>query len=88
MILRLKVQPRARRNQLGGKLGAEWKLQLLAPPVEGRANQACIDFLARGLGIARSRVRLLSGQRSPHKVFELEGVAEEDFLKFAAGKSG
>jgi uncharacterized protein YggU (UPF0235/DUF167 family) len=61
----------------------EWKLLLTAPPVEGRANQACIEFLARGLRIPQSRVRLVAGEKSRHKVFELDGVSEEEFLRFA-----
>lgn len=84
MILRLFVQPRAKRNGMAGKVQEEWKLQLTAPPVEGKANKACVEFFARGLGIARSRVRLLSGEKSRHKVMELVGVSEEEFLLFAA----
>ncbi|OFW10651.1 MAG: hypothetical protein A3G20_03810 [Acidobacteria bacterium RIFCSPLOWO2_12_FULL_59_11] len=82
MILQLQVQPRAKRNRLV-RQQEEWKLQLAAPPIEGKANQACIKFLAQGLGIARSRVRLLAGEKSRHKRIELEGVTEEEFLKFA-----
>ena len=84
MILRVKVQPRAKKNRLAGKAHEEWKLQLIAPPVEGKANQACIEFFAHLLGIARSRVRLLSGEKSRHKVLELDGVTEEEFLQFAS----
>ena len=84
MILRLRVQPRARKNELAGQLDGEWKLRLTAPPVEGRANQSCIEFFARGLGIARARVRLLSGEKSRRKVLELEGVTEEEFARFAS----
>ncbi|OFW44264.1 MAG: hypothetical protein A3J28_13510 [Acidobacteria bacterium RIFCSPLOWO2_12_FULL_60_22] len=87
MILRVLVQPRAKRNRLAGLLREEWKLQLTAPPIEGRANAACIEFLARGLRIARSRVRLLSGAKSRHKVLELDGVSEEEFSRFAASDS-
>ncbi|OFV97617.1 MAG: hypothetical protein A3H28_12920 [Acidobacteria bacterium RIFCSPLOWO2_02_FULL_61_28] len=98
MILRVRVQPRAKKNALAGRfdfahrperqsngrLEQEWKLLLTAPPVEGRANQACIEFFARGLGIPQSRVRLISGAKSRHKVLELDGVSEEEFLRFAA----
>lgn len=83
MILRVRVQPRAKKNALTGRLEQEWKLLLTAPPIEGRANQACIEFLARGLGISPSRVRLLSGEKSRHKVLELDGISEEEFLRFA-----
>lgn len=84
MILRVRVQPRAKKNALAGRLEQEWKLLLTAPPIEGRANQACVEFFARGLGIPQSRVRLLSGEKSRHKVLELDGVSEEEFLRFAA----
>ncbi len=84
MIIRVRVQPRAKRNALAGQLENEWKLHVTAPALEGRANQACIEFLARGLGIARSRVKLLSGEKSRHKIFDLEGVSEAEFFRFAS----
>ncbi|MBF8304836.1 MAG: hypothetical protein HW398_24, partial [Acidobacteria bacterium] len=56
-------------------------------PLEGRANQACIEFFARGLRIPQSRVRLVAGEKSRHKVLDLEGVSEEEFLRFAASGS-
>ncbi len=87
MVIRVRVQPRSRRNSLAGRLEDEWKLQLMAPALEGKANQACIEFFARGLGIARSRVKLLSGERSRHKVLALDGVTEAEFLRFASGES-
>ena len=84
MIVRVRVQPRAKKNALAGQIEQEWKLLLTAPPVEGRANQACIEFFARGLRIPQSRVRLLSGEKSRHKVLDLDGVSEEEFVRFAA----
>ena len=83
MILRVRVQPRAKKNALAGQIEQEWKLLVTAPPLEGRANQACIEFFARGLQIPQSRVRLVSGEKSRHKVLELDGVSEEEFLRFA-----
>jgi uncharacterized protein (TIGR00251 family) len=77
------VQPRARRNALIPWQTGQWKLWLTAPAVEGRANAACVDFFARGLRIARSRVRLISGEKSRNKVIELDGVTEEQFRRFA-----
>jgi len=84
MILRVRVQPRAKRNALAGRMEQEWKLFLTAPPLDGRANQACIEFFARGLGIPQSRVRLVAGEKSRHKVLELDGVSEAEFLRFAS----
>lgn len=84
MIIRVRVQPRAKRNAIAGQIENEWKLHVTAPALEGKANQACVEFLARGLGIARSRVKLVSGEKSRHKVLELEGVSETEFLRFAS----
>lgn len=84
MIVRVKVQPRAKRNALAGRMDEEWKLLLTAPPVEGKANQACIEFFARSFRIPESRVRLVAGAKSRHKVIELEGVSEAEFLRFAS----
>lgn len=83
MTIEVRVQPRAKKNAITAQAGGVWKLQVTAPALEGKANEACIEFLARGLGIARSRVRLLRGEKSRNKVFELEGVSEAEFLRFA-----
>jgi len=88
MIVRVRVQPRAKRNALAGKMEQEWKLLLAAPPIEGRANQACIEFFARGLRIPQSRVRLVSGEKSRRKMIELDGVSEQEFLRFAQSPDG
>ena len=75
--LSIKVQPRARRSRVAGKLGNEWKLEITAPPVDGKANRAVIEFFAGALGLPRSAVRIVAGERSPHKVVEIEGVPEK-----------
>ena len=87
MTIRVRVQPRSKNNSLGERIENEWKLHLTAPALEGKANRACIDFLANGLRIAKSRVRLVSGEKSRHKVIALDGIEEAEFLRFAsAGK--
>jgi uncharacterized protein len=86
MKIQVRVQPRAKKNAIAGRLGDAWKLQVTAPALEGKANEACSEFLARGLGIARSRVRLISGEKSRNKVFDLDGIGEAEFLLFASGE--
>ena len=83
MRIRVRVQPRAKKTALAGRIGEEWKLLLAAPPVDGKANEACVKFFARGLRIARSRINLILGEKSRHKVLELEGVSEVEFARFA-----
>ena len=79
----VKVHPRARRSAVTGRLGDAWKLDLTAPPVEGKANEECVRFLAELVGVPRARVRIVTGLTSRTKVVEIEGVTEEEFGKAA-----
>ena len=81
--LTVKVHPRARRSAVTGRLGDAWKLDLTAPPVEGKANEECVRFLAELVGVPRARVRIVAGLTSRTKVVEIEGVTEEEFSRAA-----
>jgi len=74
----VKAHPRAKRSAITGRLGDAWKLDLAAPPVDGKANEECVRFLAELAGVARSRVRVLSGATGRLKVVEIEGVAQAE----------
>ena len=82
MRVKIKVHARARHSRLAGQVGEEWKLEVAAPPVEGKANRAVVEFLARSLGVPRSAIRIVAGERSPHKLIEIDGVTEEKFHQF------
>jgi uncharacterized protein (TIGR00251 family) len=77
----VKVQPRAKRNAIVGELGDALKLNLTAPPVEGRANEACIEFLANLLEVPRSSVSIASGESSRQKVIRVVGLSAEQLRK-------
>lgn len=77
----VKVQPRARRNAITGELDGALKLALTAPPVEGRANEACVEFLANLLRVPRSSVTIASGQNSRRKVIRVTGASAEEVRK-------
>jgi uncharacterized protein (TIGR00251 family) len=79
----VKVHPRARRSAVTGRLGDAWKLDLTAPPVEGKANEECVRFLAELVGVSRARVRIMTGLTSRTKLVEIEGVTEEEFSSAA-----
>ena len=79
----VKVHPRARRSAVTGRLGDAWKLDLTAPPVEGKANEECVRFLAERVGVPRARVRIVTGLTSRTKLVEIEGVTEEEFSSAA-----
>ena len=70
----VRVHPRAKKNAITGKFGEALKLSLTTPPVEGRANEACIEFFAKLLKVPRSSVTIASGQSSRNKVIRVAGV--------------
>jgi uncharacterized protein (TIGR00251 family) len=80
-IFAVKVHPRARRNAITGEIADALKLSLSAPPVEGRANEACIEFLANLLKVPRSSVTIASGQNSARKVIRVRGVSADEVQK-------
>jgi uncharacterized protein len=71
----VKVRPRAKKNAITGEVGDAMKLALTAPPLEGRANQACIEFLAEVLNVPRSSVTIAAGQSSRNKVIRVRGLS-------------
>ena len=75
--LKVRVNPRSSRNQVTGWQDGVLSIKLTAPPVEGAANKACIEFLADQLGVKKSQITLISGQTSREKLFEIEGMSPE-----------
>jgi uncharacterized protein len=73
----VKVQPRAKRNAITGEVGDTLKLALTAPPVDGKANEACIEFFAKLLNLPRSSVTIASGQTSRNKVIRVAGLTAQ-----------
>ena len=73
----VKVHPRARRTRVAGRMGDAWKLDLAAPPVDGKANEACVRFFADLAGVPQSRVRIVLGLTSRTKVVEIDGASQE-----------
>jgi uncharacterized protein (TIGR00251 family) len=80
----VKVHPRAKKNAIAGELGAALKLSLTSPPVEGRANEACIEFFAKLLKVPRSSVTIASGQGSRNKVIRVAGLSGKEIRKHLA----
>jgi len=70
----VKVHPRARKNAITGIVGDALKLALTAPPVGGRANEACIKLLAEFLNVPRSSVTIAAGESSRQKLIRVAGV--------------
>ena len=70
----VKVHPRARKNAITGTVGDALKVALTAPPVQGKANQAVIEFFSDLFQIPRSSVTIASGETSRNKVVRVAGL--------------
>ena len=73
----VKVHPRAKKNAITGELGDALKLSLTTPPIDGRANEACVEFFAKLLKVPRSSVTIASGQTSRNKVIRIAGLTAQ-----------
>ncbi|MBI2496949.1 MAG: DUF167 domain-containing protein [Opitutae bacterium] len=72
--LELKTIPNAPRDQVAGWLGDALKVKVHAPALDGRANEALLEFLAGELGLPKRAVTLVRGEKSRHKVVRLDGL--------------
>lgn len=88
LVLAVLLQPRASRTGIVGWQGDALKLRVTAPPVEGAANQVLCAYFAKLLGIAKGRIRLLSGETSRHKRLLFEGVTLDLLLQALPEVSG
>lgn len=72
LILRLRVQPRASRDEFGEPLGDHLKVRITAPPVDGAANAHLLRFLAKSFGVPQGRVRIIQGETGRNKTVRIE----------------
>ena len=80
VMLAVRVQPRASRDEIAGEMEGALKVRLRAPALEDRANEALVEFLAGLLKTSRSAVSILSGERSRVKRIEIRGVTRQQVL--------
>jgi uncharacterized protein len=78
VIFAVRVQPRASKDEIAGEIAGAIKIRLQAPALEGRANDALIEFLAQLLKTPKGAVRILSGERSRIKRLEIRGVTKTE----------
>ena len=74
----VKVHPRAKKNAITGEFRDALKVSLTSPPVEGRANEACIELFSKLLKLPRSSITIASGQTSRQKVIRVSGISAEE----------
>jgi uncharacterized protein (TIGR00251 family) len=73
----VRVHPRAKKNAITGEVGDALKVSLTAPPVDGKANEACVEFFAKLLKVPRSSVTIAAGETSRNKMIRVSGVTTE-----------
>src|ERR1044072_4779820 len=87
VTIRVYVAPRSSANKVAGAHNGALKIALTAPPVEGAANKALIEFLARLLGVPKGSIRLLSGETSRNKLVRIEGIdAQTAFMRLVGNE--
>ena len=77
LILHLRILPKASKNEFSGPYGdRQYRIRITAPPVDGKANQHLLQFLAKSFGVAKSRIELLSGASGRDKVIRIPNPAK------------
>lgn len=76
VVFRVRVQPRAARDEVVAVPGPALRVRVTAPPVEGAANEACLALLAERLGVPRGRLSIVSGRGARDKLVRAEGLDE------------
>lgn len=81
----VRVVPRASKDEVAGQMGEAIKVRLTAPPVEGKANEALIAFLAEKLGVRKSQVEIVAGETSRNKMVCVLGLSPVEVEKRLLG---
>ena len=85
---RVRLQPRASRNEIVGVLDGALRIRLHAPPVDGAANEALVAFLADRLSVSRRDVRIVTGAANRSKTIEVDGVTASAVEGLADERTG
>lgn len=90
VVLPVKAQPGASRGGIRGEHGGMLKVAVTQVAEKGKANEALIEALAKGLGLARSQIELIGGQLQPQKRFLIRGISpaelQQRIAKALAGR--
>jgi len=78
VVIKVKVQPKAQQDEILGIKGDRLRLRVKAPPEKGRANQACINLLAKVLSLNKKEIKLISGLKAREKMFFIQNMKLDD----------
>jgi len=79
--IRVHVVPNAKIDKVVGEHAGAIKIRLRAPAVEGKANAALVDFLAKRLKVPKLTIVLLHGHKSRDKLVRIDGLSEEELRR-------
>jgi uncharacterized protein (TIGR00251 family) len=90
VTISVRIQPRASKNGITRMEDGSFKIRLTAPPVDGAANEALVEFLAEALQVSRSAVEIISGHTARDKRISLAGMSRDEINRLlnADGKKG
>lgn len=80
------VKPGAARSEVTGCEDGVWQIRIAAPAVEGKANKRLLEYLSKSLGVPKSRLEILKGQRGRRKQVSVDGLSDEEIaLRLKSG---
>jgi uncharacterized protein (TIGR00251 family) len=86
--INVRLQPRARSNEIVGERGGALLVRVTAPPVDGRANDALCKLLARRAGVGRTHVTIVRGKATQMKLVQIEGIAADELERALGATTG
>jgi len=81
IILKIYLQPKSSKNEIVGPYRDGIKVKVTAPPIEGKANESLIRFLAKEFGIPPSSIEILKGLHAREKTLRISGILNQESLK-------
>ena len=80
IIIKVKIVPGSSKNKIVGAYNDALKIAITDPPVEGKANKKCIAYLAKYFDVAKSKIKIISGQTSKNKLIRIYDISQKDFI--------
>ena len=85
-VIDIKVIPRSSRTQLVEGEDGKWRLKVTSPPVEGKANKAVMEYLAKCLGVAKGKIKIIAGEKAKLKSVRVEGLDRKTVRRILSDK--
>ena len=77
--IQVQIQPRSSKDQIIGIHNGRLKIKISAPPVDGKANQNLIEFIAKAFGVSKSKIEIVKGRTSKLKTLKISGIDQKSF---------